>query len=603
MADIIDQERALEHVTERHEILEFDYHLTQLQTRIRRERIALLANYLDRGAEIHLEGSIRSVEEKVVRTEDSLELHIANNIGKYVIVAESRDAAQKIRNGLLGSEDTQSIDAITLPSGKEEFKAEAYPILCQLAAEVAALRRKNKDNLVSKQGGQSTITYAKSNQTKIPFWQLLRDTVKDTTQTKKQRAQEIGRMVISRAKAARDSLQEKDVRYNDFGFEAYLTEQLAEQGVQGFGGYTELFRRQYRRESRKDFRHAATGAALTAILLAIATMSAPTPPPQDGMSNPGAMGDGQIPDDMKNEDGKTKWSPDGKPLPKPGKKGKPTDGGGGEDSLDEMQKKYLHSLGGSEPERMKDIRKHYLKLTYDIEVKPKTKRHDLSKPEDYFVPGKLVPFPLKDRAVEMKKPTREKPERSILVILDCTSSMGNPEDILIGKPSLGYYIATQTIKSGMSMGATVRVMKYPVLEATDTAIFDATSMDAALEELLYNSGGAYDAQAVEQAATVYLTIAQRKGLPPMDVVFITDAGPTYDGALNFMDLEEKIRDKDQIYWVNTLPLPDAYPAEERKVRVGTKKRNKKDKDREYLPVDTLKKARRASERIIKQYQK
>jgi hypothetical protein len=353
----------------------------------------------------------------------------------------------------------------------------------------------------------------------------------------------------------------------------------------GFGGRARAYSSLYRKQARKDVTAFAAGCTLTAIVAALlfAQPDKPGIPMDDPVSRSGGAG-GEGWDPNGNGGGKKSKS-----KPKTGKKSK----------LQDLQDRHLGKGTGSplgEPTRMDDVRAAYLRLTEELPVEPRQARHDLSKPEAHYPPRDLPPYPLSNEGLAAENPEIDNGNRSLLLVLDVTGSMHNPEWIRGGNPAPGYFLATQLLRSYSDIGAPLRIMKYPLTRVTEEAIVQTNSLDAALEALLYANAGADDSDAVEEVATLYLTaFAKNK---PMDVVFITDRGPTLGGCEGFMQLEKETRGKDTIYWVNT--SPDGFTKARVEPRVDALNSNS-GKRYHYHSAGTVEQAKEVAKKIVEGY--
>lgn len=357
----------------------------------------------------------------------------------------------------------------------------------------------------------------------------------------------------------------------------------------GFGGKTKSYESRYYRQIKRDLTAGLVGGGLVLSLLYLIFSNEPgrygsgVDSPTSRTSSYAEAGD--------------HWSPDGIPGGKGGK-GKPEQGKK-KSSLEELQDQHLGKGDFSEPERLKDILEKYLDLTEDFPVHSKYTRHDMSPPEGHFPPKSLKPYPLSSEGVAVEMPIMDPGDRILMLVLDITGSMKNPENILEGNPSEGYFLAVQFVKSFSDLGAPLRIIKYPVQKVSEESIVQTTSRDAALEALKYKEGGADDSSAVDRVATLYLSAF--KDEKPMDVIFITDQRPTVMSSKRFMELEKQYRGKDMIYWINCAPLDSMY---ERRLETEIDSLNtNEDKRYHYFSVDTIEKAKEIAKEILKGYKR
>jgi hypothetical protein len=354
--------------------------------------------------------------------------------------------------------------------------------------------------------------------------------------------------------------QKNKVAPNDFGYEAYLNERLSQEPNfigRKFGGASRALAKKNSNQVKKDLRAIVLGGiAAVGLSFLISTIQPPHYESTGDATNSSASGSGSGED----YDGSSKrWSPDGKTLPAPSEK--PANPQETED-FQQKQNQLLNSGSNSPPQRMNDVREAYLALTNN-NYNAISNRADLGEPEQFFLPKELPPYAVAPNAIEFPTPEIENPGRSLLLVMDVSGSMKNPQEILTDPEaaSPGYLLATQLIKNYSNLGRTLRIIRYPMGKVNDESIFETNSQDAALQELLYNNAGADDTSAVDAVAVLYITVANQRNLEPLDVVYITDAGPTTQSAAKFAQLHEDNRNKDQIYWVNCGDINvDSYQA-------------------------------------------
>ena len=242
----------------------------------------------------------------------------------------------------------------------------------------------------------------------------------------------------------------------------------------------------------------------------------------------------QLTENDKNSSGRTKWNPGGKPgkikvdAPKksPKKQKKKT-------NLDDLKRKHRSDKDNdyNPPRKIEDVISNHSRHLADMQFKKKDNR-------SWNRPQAHIPFKTKGRSLptyereQNRDHTPEKPpaKRPLVLLFDVSDSMSNPLDILEypNTPSPSFWAAMQIIKNYTEMGAPVSVIKFPVQNLDGRNMSpQITSKDALFQYLLYhNSIAKNDKNSVEKVMTLYLTQAKKRGLPPADIVVLTDEGPT-----------------------------------------------------------------------------
>ncbi len=483
----IDAQQLLEKVRTEEDHLAFAKYLARLVTRLDQELIALLFSFFRNESRVIYGGKLIKADELIVR---------------------SRTAFDLFTDGMNIPVRPDTIHRFTILE-PDRAVAPGYTTLYELRQEIGSLKAQLGEKAAKKKA--------------------------------------------SRLHRLRLGLRGLVVDENSFGVEQMVQEACKNDPMypqQGFGAYAPHYAAQYLAKRNRDLKAGLYGAAASFSLLSLLYAVMPKPVPH-GIGNPTTSGSSPIPDGMTDEDGNVRWSPDGKPMPKPGEREKEKTS----KDLQDLQEKFLGKGDPSPPRRMRDIREPYLKLTTDLDVRPIFPRQGLVDPQGHFPPRRNIVYPVADEAKEIPTPEMPVSDASVFIVYDVSRSMQDPEKILgtPSEPSWGHALAYQLIKSYGRMGYTIRIMRYPLDVVDESNILQTASIDAALAELDFSDAGtANDQDAVMAAATLYITYANRIGLGPMPLIWITDEGPT-QSMPDAMNLELHNRDKDFFHWVNTRP--------------------------------------------------